>query len=199
MKIYHYTKGISFTQILQDGYIETECNSGITRIQKITNFVWLTEKESFPNTALPLLPGIPGTNLHLQLLSGGTLGVDYESVGKVVGGLYRIGFDSQDKRFLKWRGSNERNAVLRNPEWVVTEKIANRVRDNISKFWISRQKVQLVSCTVEVYEQGQWIEFISADEYGNLIEHDERRLFNAMRQGTLALRYAAGFEHNKAA
>jgi hypothetical protein len=202
MKLYHYTKGISFAQILHDGHIETGRNSGITRItriQKLTNFVWLTEKASFPITALPLLPGIPGTNLHLQLLSGGTLDVDYESIGKIFGGLFRIRFDSQDKRFLKWRGSNERNAMLRNPEWVVMEKIANRVRDNISKYWIAPQKVDLVNCTVEIYMQGAWVEFISADKNGDLIEHDGRRLFDAMRQGTLALRRAAGFEFRDAA
>lgn len=173
MNIYHYTKGVSLPHILASGWLKTEREAGFNRVQKMTNFVWLTAKEVFPKTALPFVSALPATDLHMQAVNKGKMAIDMEALAEICGGLYRFGFDSSDKRFSQWRGSNERRFMLRKKQWVAMEAMANAVGDDISKFWFARKHVELRNFCLEKYKAGTWNLLVHVDNSGALLACNE--------------------------
>lgn len=156
MNIYHYTKGYSLRSIMDDGFIATESKRGINKAEKITDYVWLTEKKQYPKTALPLVYGMLETNLAMHLGSQKPH-VDLVKLGQFIGGVWRFSFDSDDSRFKKWRSSNERNLIQNDIEWRRMESIANKVGDEVSTFWIATADVALEKFTLEEYVDGAWV------------------------------------------
>jgi len=154
MKIYHYTKGISMNSIFTDGFIATERKRGLSQIHKLTDCVWLTEKTQFPKTALPCLSNMPETNLSLHINK--TVYVDLDKLSRYTGGIYRFSFNSDDKRFVKWRFSDSRKFVENNIEWRHMESIANKVSDDHRSFWISDNDVDLINFSLEEFSNGGW-------------------------------------------
>ena len=130
MKVFHYTKGNRLNDIFNDGFIETEMKRTLSYTKKNTDFVWLTEKQTYPKTALPMLSMFPETNLTIHLQHKGVV-VDLDKIGKVFGNFYRFGFDSADTRLKKWYFSAERRKIQNNFNWLQMEKVANKVGDNI--------------------------------------------------------------------
>lgn len=159
MKIYHYTKGISINGIFTDGFIATESKRGLNKLPTLTDCVWLTVKNQFPKTALPLINDMPETNLMCHINK--SVYVDLNKVSLVVGGLYRFSFDSSDNRFKFWWLSSERKAIKNNVMWKMMESIANKVKDEVSSFWISSADVKLESFTLEIYEDSEWKEILT--------------------------------------
>lgn len=155
MKIYHYTKGMNIESIFHDGAIATERKRGLSRIQKNTDYVWLTESQRFPKTALPYVSTIPSSILsnHLHCKN---IHVDLSGIAEASGGLYRFGFDSGDDRFKKWFYSSERKEIASLDAWNKMEKIANKVGDNVREFWISTDDIQLKNFSLESFENGKW-------------------------------------------
>jgi hypothetical protein len=159
MKIYHYTKGFCLNSIFTDGFIATESKRNISGGEKETDYVWLTEKTTYPKTALPFIEGFPETDLMSHLFRKG-LKVDLDTIGQHTGSFYRFGFESTDRRFKKWWYSDERAGIKSNRLWASMERIANKVDDNVRSFWISTNDVSLEDFSLEVYAGG-WITLIS--------------------------------------
>jgi len=159
MKIFHYTKGFCLNSIFIDGFIATENKRYIDGGKKETDYVWLTEKNTYPRTALPCIGGLPETNLMTHIHHKG-VNVDLDKVGQFTGNFYRFGFDSIDKRFKKWWNSNERAQLKSNNFWGSMESLANKVGDDARSFWISPHDVALENFSLEVYAGG-WITLIS--------------------------------------
>jgi hypothetical protein len=159
MKIYHYTKGYCLNSIFTDGFIATETKRCISGGKKETDNVWLTEKDIYPKTALPLINGLPETDLLLHAVQK-SMYVNLDRVGQYTGNFYRFGFESTDTRFKKWWYSEERAQMKSNNLWTSMESIANKVGDDVRSFWISRHDVALEDFSLEVYSGG-WITLIS--------------------------------------
>ena len=79
MKIYHYTKCNRLNSIFEDGFIATEKKRTISYVEKITDYVWLTEKQNYPKTALPMLSSLPETSLLIHLKHQG-IHVDLDKI-----------------------------------------------------------------------------------------------------------------------
>ncbi len=158
MKIYHYTKGFCLNSIFTDGFIATESKRYISGGKKETDYVWLTEKNIYPKTALPMISGLPETDLLLHTVQK-SMNVNLDRVGQHTGNVYRFGFNSTDIRFKKWWHSEERDFVKTNQLWSGMESIANKVGDDVRSFWISPNDVQLEDFSLEVYAGG-WITLI---------------------------------------
>jgi ABC-type Fe2+-enterobactin transport system substrate-binding protein len=45
--------------------------------------------------------------------------------------------------------------------WQMMESIANKVKDEVSSFWISSADVKLESFTLEIYEDSEWKEILT--------------------------------------
>ena len=159
MKIFHYTKGYCLNSIFTDGFIATETKRSITGGKKETDYVWLTEKNIYPKTALPHIGGLPETNLMSHIYHKG-VNVDLDKVGQYTGNFYRFGFESIDTRFKKWWHSYERAQMKSNKLWTTMESVANKVGDDVRSFWISPHDVTLENFSLEVYAGG-WITLIS--------------------------------------
>jgi hypothetical protein len=158
MKIYHYTKGFCLNSIFTDGFIATETKRCISGGKKETDHVWLTEKNIYPKTALPMISELPETDLLLHAVQK-SMNVNLDRVGKYTGNVYRFGFNSTDGRFKKWWHSEERTFVKSNQLWSAMESIANKVGDDVRSFWICPNDVQLEDFSLEVYAGG-WITLI---------------------------------------
>ncbi len=159
MKNYHYTKGFCLNSIFTDGFIATESKRNVSGGKKETDYVWLTEKNMYPRTALPCIGGLPETDLMLHAYHKGVI-VDLDKVGKHTGNFYRFGFESTDTRFKKWWHSDERAQMKSNRLWTAMESVANKVGDDVRTFWISPHDVNLEKFSLEVYAGG-WITLIS--------------------------------------
>jgi len=159
MKIFHYTKGYCLNSIFTDGFIATETKRSISARRCETDYVWLTEKTTYPKTALPYIRGVSETDLftHLQQKF---VNVDLNKIGQYTGHVYRFGFDSADSRFKNWFHSNERSDMDSNQLWTTMEKIANKVGDDVRTFWISPNDVALENFSLEIFA-GNWITLIS--------------------------------------
>lgn len=178
MKIYHYTKGISMNSIFTDGFIATERKRGLSQIHKLTDCVWLTEKTQFPKTALPCLSNMPETNLSLHINK--TVYVDLDKLSRMTGGIYRFSFNSDDKRFVKWRFSESRKAVENNIEWRHMESIANKVSDEHRSFWISDNDVDLINFSLEEFSNGGWNHILNNCSLLNLT-NDESSIVKSIK------------------
>ena len=140
--------------IFTDGFIATERKRSLSQIHKLTDCVWLTEKTQFPKTALPSVSNMPETKLSLHINK--TIYVDLDKLSRMTGGIYRFSFNSNDKRFVKWRFSEPRKAVENNIEWRHMESIANKVSDDHRSFWISDNDVDLINFSLEEFSNGGW-------------------------------------------
>jgi hypothetical protein len=178
MKIYHYTKGISMNSIFTDGFIATERKRGLSQIHKLTDCVWLTEKTLFPKTALPYLSNMPETNLSLHINK--TVYVDLDKLSRMTGGIYRFSFNSDDKRFVKWRFSESRKAVENDIEWRSMESIANKVSDDHRSFWVSDNDVDLINFSLEEFSNGGWNNILTNCSILNLT-NDEASIVKNIR------------------
>ena len=157
MKIYHYTKGVALNSIFNDGFIGTEMCRGLNNTPHVTNNAWLTEKTSFPKTALPLIATMPETQLMLHVGKANVY-VDLNKIGSFTGGIYRFVFDSTDTRFKKWWHSEERKALSNNFLWQLMEKVANKVGDDVRSFWVCEENIALENFTLQAFENGVWVD-----------------------------------------
>ena len=165
MKLYHYTKGWTLNSIFTDGFIATEGKRGLSKQDKFTDYVWFTEKNNYPKTALPSIPLFPETNLSLHLQHK-SLFIDFDKLGHYTGNLYRFGFDSSDQRFKKWWHCEERKKMQCNDNWRSMESVANKVGDDARSFWISVNDVQLEDFSLDVFAGG-WINLIEQGSITN--------------------------------
>ena len=153
MKIYHYTKCNRLNSIFEDGFIATEKKRTISYVEKITDYVWLTEKQNYPKTALPMLSSLPETSLLIHLKHQG-IHVDLDKIGAILGKFYRFSFDTSDEQFIKWFHSKERTVARCNNEWIGMESMANKVGDDIRSFWITTENLSLNNFSLEVFDSG---------------------------------------------
>jgi hypothetical protein len=153
MKIYHYTKCNRLNSIFCDGFIATEMNRASSNVIKNTDYVWLTEKNSYPKTALPLLTNFAETSLALHLQHKGIY-VDLDKIGSEIGRFYRFSFESTDSRIKKWFFSEERKTLKNNLNWILMESIANKVGDDVRSFWFAKQNLTLENFNLEVFDRG---------------------------------------------
>jgi hypothetical protein len=179
MKIYHYTKSIKLNSIFEDGFIATEMKRTLGNGKKLTDYVWLTEKTSYPKTALPLVPMFPETSLIHHLQHKG-LHVNLDKISEVVGKFYRFGFDSADTRLKKWYFSAERRKMQNNFNWLQMEKVANKVGDNIHSFWIANEDLKLENFSLEVYEGG-WKVLLDNVSISN-IQTEDKKTIEALKE-----------------
>lgn len=170
MKIYHYTKGIAMNSIFTDGFIATERKRGLSQIHKLTDCVWFTEKTQFPKTALPFLSNMPETKLSLHINK--SVFVDLDKLSQLTGGIYRFSFNSDDKRFVKWRFSDSRKVVENNIEWRHMESIANKVSDDHRSFWISDNDVDLINFSLEEFSNGNWNHILTDCSLNKLCDNE---------------------------
>lgn len=171
MKIYHYTKAIKLHSIFEDGFIATERKRSLSKEPTHTDFVWLTEKLSYPKTALPLLSPFPETSLAIHLQHKGIV-VDLDKIGKVFGKFYRFGFDNTEERFKKWFYSKERDIARCIGKWIEMESTANKVGDEIRSFWISTSDLLLENFSLEIFENGKWNVLISNASLSQLTDSE---------------------------
>lgn len=153
MKIYHYTKCNRLNSIFEDGFIATELKRTLGNGMSATDFVWLTEKLSYPKTALPLISNKPETSLVLHIQHKGIY-VDLDKLGAEFGRFYRFSFDSADIRIKKWFFSEERKHLKNNAFWMRMESVANKVDDDVRSFWISTKDLALENFSLEVFDGG---------------------------------------------
>lgn len=159
--IYHYTKGIHICKIIASGKIILEnptaliSDERLLKLMKRKNFVWFTESNSYPKTAMPFLSSMPETNMHNHF---GAIkpSVDWGKIAQVLGGLYRFRFNESDQRFQKWATCECRKNNSKKPIISALEESANLVGDNIHKFWVSNNHVQLRNCDLEILVDGSW-------------------------------------------
>ena len=182
MKIYHYTKGISMNSIFTDGFIATERKRGLSKISLLTDCVWLTEKTQFPKTALPSISCMPETNLLLHINK--TIYVDLDKLSQFTGGIYRFSFNSDDKRFVKWRFSEARKAVENNFEWRSMESLANKVNDEPRSFWVSESDVDLINFSLEEFSNGGWNNILTNCSLLNLTNNESSIVKNIKSKST---------------
>jgi hypothetical protein len=122
---------------------------------KRKNFVWFTESEVYPKTAMPFISSIPSSYLmsHNEAIKPE---VDFENIAKAVGGLFRFKFNASDERIIKWINSNYRKINRNNFIIQALEESANLVGDGVNNFWISENKVKLINCDLEIFIDGNW-------------------------------------------
>ena len=150
--VYHYTKGIHISKILECGYIALENSIANIKDEKLAslmkrrNFVWFTESEVYPKTAMPFIPSVPSSCLmsHFDAVKPK---VDFENLAKAVGGLFRFKFVASDERL---------------------EESANLVGDGVNNFWISENKVKLINCDLEILIYGKWSSVCFFDSNGQI-------------------------------
>jgi hypothetical protein len=168
--------------IFTDGYIATERKRGLTQIHKLTDCVWLTEKTQFPKTALPRLSNMPETYLELHMNK--TVYVDLDKLSRLTGGIYRFNFNSDDKRFIKWRFSESRKFVEKNIEWRHMESIANKVSDDHRSFWISENDVDLINFSLEEFSNGCWNNVLTNCSLNHLSDNEMSIINNIKTKST---------------
>jgi hypothetical protein len=172
MKIYHYTKAIKIQSIFNDGYLATERKRSLSATQSFTDFVWLTEKKTYPKTALPLLSQFPETSIMVHMQRKNVL-VDLQKIGEFFGSFYRFSFDTTDSRFKKWHFCEERKASINRTFLTMSERIANKVGDDTRSFWIATRDVELEKFGLEVYEHGTWRPLLSNASMSLLSDEDK--------------------------
>lgn len=171
--VYHYTKGIHISKILDCGYIALENSIANIKDEKLAslmkrrNFVWFTESEVYPKTAMPFIPSVPSSYLmsHFDAVKPK---VDFENLAKAVGGLFRFKFVASDERIIKWLNSNYRKINHNNYIIKALEESANLVGDGVNNFWISENKVKLINCDLEILIDGKWSSVCFFDSNGQI-------------------------------
>ena len=171
--IYHYTKGIHICKIIASGKIIIENSTALISDERILkfmqrkNFVWLTESLTYPITALPLIPEMPATNMQNHFGSIKPI-VDWDKLAKYIGGIYRFRFNASDERFDKWTLCEYRKNNLKNLVINALEESSTLVGDNIHKFWVSSDHIQLRNCDLEMLVDGSWSSLFYFDSNGSI-------------------------------
>jgi hypothetical protein len=188
--IYHYTKGVHIAKIIRSGFLarERECGNGYG--SQITNFVWFTEKETYPKTALPNIPEMPETNL-LQHFSDVKPIIDWMKLSTHIGGIYRFKFKPTEDRFVKWFDCDYRNSNFKNVRIKMLDSTANMVGDNIKKFWISKNSVSLKNCELEQLINGVWTSVLKFDSCGEVFHTSSYSMEQIVNESVIA-RQACG-------
>ena len=168
--------------IFTDGFIATERKRGLSKISLLTDCVWLTEKTQFPKTALPSISCMPETNLLLH--RNKTIYVNLDKLSKFTGGIYRFSFNSDDKRFVKWRFSEARKAVENNFEWRSMESLANKVNDDPRSFWVSENDIDLINFSLEEFSNGGWNNILTNCSLLNLTNDESSIVKNIKSKST---------------
>ena len=165
MSIYHYTKGYSVEGILKDGYINLEGTSGRSLVKPKKAFVWFTEKQSYPISALPMVAQLPYT--HMQNYFGiACPTINWIELSKVIGGVFRFEFSKKDSRVEKWSKCAFRAKSGATRYYQMLEKTANLVGDYANKFWIAHEAMQLKNCTLQIFVSGEWINLLRFNNEG---------------------------------
>lgn len=172
MKVYHYTKLTRLNGILSAGCIATEKNASQNTNLNFTDYAWLTEKNTYPKTALPKASMFPETSLLVHI-SQKNISVDLDKIGKVLGKFYRFSFDSSDSRLTKWFHSSERQELNGNPMWSHMETMANKVGDDVRSFWIGTENLELENFGLDVFENGIWKPVLQNTSLSNLSDSSE--------------------------
>ena len=154
MKIYHYTKCSKLNSIFLDGFIATELKRTTGDGYSATDYVWLTEKNTYPKTALPFIYGFPETSILTHVQHKGVY-VNLDKLGALVGSFYRFSFESTDTRIKKWFFSEERKNLKDDEFWRRMESLANKAGDDVRSFWISHNDIALENFSLEVFD-GDW-------------------------------------------
>lgn len=149
-----------------DGFIATELKRTLGGGFSATDYVWLTERQTYPKTALPLIGGFPETSILMHVQHKGIY-VDLDKLGALFGKFYRFSFESTDARIKKWFFSKERKALMNNPFWMRMENMANKVGDDVRSFWISTEDIPLENFCLEVFDNG-WKPLLENTSLSNL-------------------------------
>jgi hypothetical protein len=179
MKIYHYTKCNRLNSIFEDGFIATELKRTLSSGDNLTDYVWLTEKLSYPKTALPLISNHLETSLVVHLQHKGVY-VDLDKLGAEFGRFYRFGFDSTDVRVKKWFYCDERKQLKNNAGWMRMESVANKVDDDVRSFWIATQDLALENFSLEVFDGG-WKMLLDNTSLSNL-NGESRKVIDELKE-----------------
>jgi hypothetical protein len=160
--VYHYTKGYSVEGILKEGFIALEGTRGKIAMKPITSFVWLTEGESYPITALPYVHQLPYT-WQLNHMENNKPQIKWDELSSVIGGIYRFKFNGIDHRLEKWKDCLFRKNNISIERIKYLELSANEMGDSINKFWISSKNLELKNCYLQRYDEGNWIDLLAFD------------------------------------
>ncbi len=171
--VYHYTKGIHICKIIESGKIILENSTGFLKDERLLklmqrkNFVWLTESNNYPVTAMPLISSMPATNMlnHTGVVKPT---VDWNELAKHIGGIYRFKFNAGDARFEKWTMCDYRKNNIKKPIIAALEESATLVGDNIHKFWVAENDVILRNCDLEMLVNGSWSSLFYFDANGDI-------------------------------
>jgi len=164
--IYHYTKGYNLFEILKSQEIKTEADTGVRLNPSVTNFAWFTGEERFPRTALPCVPKMPETNLHLHL-GVQKPDVDMQKLASHIGGVWRFRLNRLDfKSIQSWIGSYHRQKLLKSPIGKVNEMVAKSAGDKQELWFVSSKPVSLAGMTLQQLTPQGWVDradFIKQD------------------------------------
>lgn len=172
MKVFHYTKCNRLYSIFEDGFIATEMKRTLNPVGKNTDYVWLTEKQTYPKTALPLLSNFPETSLAMHQRHKGIV-VDLGKIGLMFGNFYRFGFDSDKANIKKWFFSEQREIARQNTQWAQMESVANKVGDDVRSFWFAEADIPLENFSLEYFEDGQWKCVFSNASFSKLTDEEK--------------------------
>ena len=184
MKVFHYTKLTRLNGILSAGCIATEKNASQNTNLNFTDYVWLTEKHTYPKTALPYASMFPETSL-LAHLNQKNISVDLDKIGEILGKFYRFSFDSSDSRLTKWFHSSERKSLVNNHDWLKMEAIANKVGDDVRSFWISTENLHLENFSLDVFENGIWKPVLHNNSFSDLSSTSEE-IINKLKASSIS-------------
>ena len=171
--VYHYTKEIHICKIIESGKIILENSTGSIKDERLLkflqrkNFVWLTESNDYPKTAMPFISSMPET---LLLNHTGSIkpDVDWAALANHIGGIFRFKFNASDERFEKWTMCDYRKNNSKKPVIARLEESSNLVGDNINKFWVSMNDVNLRNCDLEMLFDGSWSSLFYFDANGEI-------------------------------
>ena len=173
MKVFHYTKCNRIYSIFEDGFIATEMKRTLNTTSRKTDSVWLTEKNSYPKTALPFFSAFPETSLTVHQQNKNVF-VDLDKIGKTIGYFYRFGFDAEKANIKKWFNSPQREIARQNPQWIQMESVANKIGDDVRSFWFSENDLQLENFSLEYFENGIWNCVLSDAALSNLLNEQKQ-------------------------
>ncbi|BDU53384.1 hypothetical protein [Limnohabitans sp. INBF002] len=163
-KVYHYTKGYKVGSII----LNQEINAIAPAIVGLPNenLVWLTKEDSYPTSALPMIPELPETSLINQLKSRAP--VDHLKVAKYLGGIWRFAFDFDKHPEIKaWYGSYQRNKLVRTPYGKTLELTAKKVGDRVDLWAIASRRLLINNSTLQQLTPQGWVSRISFFKEGN--------------------------------
>lgn len=179
MKVYHYTKGYAVESILNEGIIELEGTRGKIAYKPLTSFVWLTCKNTYPRTALPYVNQLPYTLLGNHLGSNKP-NIRWDELSEIIGGIFRFEFLEDDDRIQRWKYSDFRMNNIQDERYRMLERTANKCGDDINSFYFSTVAMELKSCKLQKYINGDWIDLLVFDGNGQVACESKTTLDNVI-------------------